>query len=346
MKKQILVLGTSVKTRGGISQVILRKIDSLSSLYDFTLAPTHSDTNVVDKLRLFCRAFSHLISNFKRYDIYHYHLSQPVSLFRKSLLLAVTPRKKPIIIHYHAAKNDIKFSALERFLLKYIGFRCSVFVVLSELWYQGIVDNGIVDQRKCKVIYNPAHKPEHDSKSISREKIILFSGTLNKRKNYENLLKAFKYIHANNKDYCLHFAGNGELQEAKFLAKSLGLIDNVVFHGWLGTEEMTRLYQSASVFCLPSFAEGLPMALIDAWSNEIPVVCSNVGGISDILRKRRAAITVDPHSPRDIADNIMDVIENNSLSENLVHEGKKLVNTVLSQELFIEKMKTVYKNVL
>ena len=64
------------------------------------------------------------------------------------------------------------------------------------------------------------------------------------------------------------FAGNGEVEQGRRLAAELGVADRVEFLGWVSGDAKEKAFQEASVFCLPSYAEGFPMAVLDAWAKD------------------------------------------------------------------------------
>lgn len=72
--------------------------------------------------------------------------------------------------------------------------------------------------------------------------------------------------------------GGGELAKLQQQATAIGVADRVRFLGLLN--ETTDLYRAADVLCLPSRAEGLPLALLEAQSCDLPVVAADVGGVS------------------------------------------------------------------
>jgi len=64
--------------------------------------------------------------------------------------------------------------------------------------------------------------------------------------------------------------------------------------GWLDTTQTAELLAGASVFVLPSYAEGLPMALLEAMSWGLPVIASPVGGIPQVVRQDDNGLLIDP----------------------------------------------------
>ena len=78
--------------------------------------------------------------------------------------------------------------------------------------------------------------------------------------------------------------GWGENSEGlEALAAELGVSDRVDFTGAIGQEEIRGHLESVDVFCLPSFAEGVPVSLMEAMAMELPVVSSRIMGIPELI---------------------------------------------------------------
>ena len=117
--------------------------------------------------------------------------------------------------------------------------------------------------------------------SADRDSIMLFSvGELSDRKNHSVSIKALAKI--NNKKLHLVIAGTGEKREEfSTLAKDLGVGDRVHFLGF--RTDIASLLKSADIFLFPSIQEGLPVALMEAMSCGLPVICSEIRGNTDLI---------------------------------------------------------------
>ena len=136
---------------------------------------------------------------------------------------------------------------------------------------------------------------------IEKEKIILAAGRLNdwKCKGWDLLIKAWALINGQEtmgngqindqslalSGWRLQIAGTGSEQDFSFLkqlCKENDVEDSVEFLGY--RTDMKELYQKASIFCLSSRSEGLPMVLIEAMSQGCaPVACENLGRTKEII---------------------------------------------------------------
>jgi glycosyltransferase involved in cell wall biosynthesis len=93
----------------------------------------------------------------------------------------------------------------------------------------------------------------------------------------------------------LTFVGDGpQLPPLRALAERLGVADAVEFAGAVGQEEIRDYYERADVFALPSFAEGLPVVLIEAMATGLPVVASRITGIPELVEEGVSGLLVTP----------------------------------------------------
>jgi glycosyltransferase involved in cell wall biosynthesis len=98
------------------------------------------------------------------------------------------------------------------------------------------------------------------------------------------LIEALAALAARGIDARATVVGWGETQaDLESLAAKLGVADRVDFTGALGQEEIRRHLDAADVFCLPSFAEGVPVSLMEAMAMELPVVSSRIMGIPELV---------------------------------------------------------------
>lgn len=140
----------------------------------------------------------------------------------------------------------------------------------------------------------PRDKKRIEAKKISLgfpmdKTILMSSGELIKRKNHETAIRAIAKLKeesqiASSDSLNIQYVicGHGKLEDyLKNLTQELGLSDIVTFLGY--REDMIELYQIADIFLFPSYQEGLPMALLEAMANGLPVICSDIRGSRDLM---------------------------------------------------------------
>jgi len=138
----------------------------------------------------------------------------------------------------------------------------------------------------------------------------------------DNLIKALGQCVNKGLDLRLVLVGGGQSRKLKSLAVDLGLEECVSFRGELpGGEAVREELDQASIFILPSRAEGLPRAIIEAMARGLPCIGSSVGGIPELLIPED---TVPPGNVEALAEKIIEVADNpERLSEMSARNLKK-----------------------
>ena len=302
--KKVLVVATSRKTRGGITSVVLAH-EQGQQWKDFHCKwiETHRDKNKGLKLFFFIKAFFQFLFLFPFYDIVHIHLSEPPSAIRKLpfMWLAILFGKKTIV-HFHSFSVETTIESRWKWVYQYHFGKADVVITLSEYRRKQVTDFLNDQTGKVRIFYNPCPNIERakengciDSETkMPKQHIILYAGTVTPRKGYADLIKAFAKIAKNHQDWIIAFAGNGEIENGKLLAKDLGISSQTKFLGWCSGADKDRIFREAEIFCLPSYAEGFPMAVLDAWAYGLPVITTPVGGIPDVAKDGENLLLFDP----------------------------------------------------
>ena len=220
-------------------------------------------------------------------------------------------------------------------------------LLLSPTWERLV--GSVFDLRgKMTVLYNPC--PQIDKDGIADASVeyrrILYAGVLNRRKGYAELIRAFARIAPRFPDWKLVFAGSGEIYHANALARELGIASQVEFTGWVAGETKDRLFRKASVFCLPSYAEGFPMAVLEAWAYGLPVVATPVGGLPDIVTDGREALLFEPGDCEALAGQLEKLMSDSGLRERMKAESLRLANEDFNIETIGRRLGEIYDSLL
>jgi len=124
---------------------------------------------------------------------------------------------------------------------------------------------------------------------------ILFIGRHVPEKGHAALLEAIAQLTERGHDVRVVLAGDGPYRETlERFAEQLGIAPRVSFPGAVGQEEIHDLYASASIFCLPSFAEGVPGVLMEAMAMRLPIVSTRITGVPELVEDGRTGLLVAP----------------------------------------------------
>jgi glycosyltransferase involved in cell wall biosynthesis len=125
----------------------------------------------------------------------------------------------------------------------------------------------------------------------------------------------------------LTIVGDGpELPELRRRAERLGVADRVEFTGAVSQHDVPGYYERADVFALPSFAEGLPVVLIEALAMGIPVVASRITGIPELVEEGVSGLLVVPGQGDALTDALHDLLERSPEERReMGHAGRRRV---------------------
>ncbi|EYD72067.1 glycosyltransferase [Limimaricola hongkongensis] len=134
---------------------------------------------------------------------------------------------------------------------------------------------------------------------------LLFVGRLSAVKGVPVLLRAFAQARQARPDLTLDLVGDGpDRAVLERLARDLGLGDAVRFHGYRGQSEVAALLRDTGILVLPSFAEGVPVVLMEAMAAARPVIATRVGGVSELVEDGRSGLLVPPGAEAPLAEAI------------------------------------------
>lgn len=150
-----------------------------------------------------------------------------------------------------------------------------------------------------------------------RRPFLLFVGALTENKGVRLLLEAFPQVLQSFPESRLVLVGEGPLRsELQGLTYSLKVADKVDFPGSIPQVRVSEWMQRARLFVLASFAEGLPVVLLEALASGTPCIGSRVGGIPDVITEE-VGLLVPPADPLALGDAILQILR---LEENEYHE--------------------------
>ena len=162
---------------------------------------------------------------------------------------------------------------------------------------------------------DPSFKPTNNKLIIQKIGItfsyILYLGTIEPRKNIENLIEAFEKFKSLNKDSELKLVIAGKMgwktEQIKKKLESSAVKDDIVLPGYVNRSDMPSLYSHAKMVIYPSLYEGFGMPIIEAMACGVPVLCSKVSSMPEVGGFH--AFYFDPNDPHSICETMVHVHE-------------------------------------
>jgi colanic acid/amylovoran biosynthesis glycosyltransferase len=159
---------------------------------------------------------------------------------------------------------------------------------------------------KLKVIrYGIEPAVESDDPKPPDRPFLLFVGRFVEKKGVRHLLDAMRMLEAESAGVDLTLVGDGPL--AGELRRQAETLSGVRFLGWLPNREVRCLMRTALAICVPSMAarsgdsEGLPNVVLEAMASAVPVIGSEIAGITEAVEHGRTGLLVPPADPTAIA---------------------------------------------
>jgi glycosyltransferase involved in cell wall biosynthesis len=340
---KVLVIATSCLTKGGITSVIkAHQTGGQWEKFHCKWLETHIDKGSIFKLYYFLKAVIQYLFLLPAYDLVHIHTSEPSSALRKVFFLWYAKLfGKKVIVHFHAFSIETTINSKFRQVYRFLFSKADVVIVLSEYWRTEIIQTFKLSH-KIKILYNPCTSPDNTI-LYEKQKSILYAGAINDRKGYKDLITAFAKIAKEFPDWKLVFAGSGEIEQAKNLSRELNIESQCLFLGWISGDLKDKTFKEASLFCLPSYAEGFPMAVLDAFTYGIPVVTTPVGGIPDFAISEENMLLFQPGDVEKLAGQLEKIILDKELYKKLCYSSVNFAKEDFSISKITKELGDIYK---
>lgn len=228
-----------------------------------------------------------------------------------------------------------------------------VIVAVSQQTKRDIVEFYGTNPDKIKVIYQDcdgSFQVKLSAETIKnvitkyeiKKKYILSVGSIIERKNQGNLVAAFHKLNLSNYQLIL-VGGHSKYQNQVENYIKENNIQNVKILNEVPFQDLSALYQGASLFVYPSFFEGFGIPIIEALHSGVPVVAATGSCLEEA--GGAGALYADPTNVDDLADKMITVLANKDLQKTLIEAGQKHVQQ-FSAERIAGELNQLYKNCL
>ncbi|MEL7131830.1 MAG: glycosyltransferase family 4 protein [Pseudomonadota bacterium] len=148
---------------------------------------------------------------------------------------------------------------------------------------------------RIKIVHCGVEPARYDSDGRTPGKHIVFVGRLAGIKGVPLLIDAVAQLQAKHPELHLTLVGDGpEKADLETYVAQRGLTDRVTFTGYLGQQEVAAILKTADMLVLPSFAEGVPVVLMEAMAAHIPVVATRVAGVQELVEDGVSGHVIPP----------------------------------------------------
>ena len=215
------------------------------------------------------------------------------------------------------------------FLIKYGCDKNKIVVIpngMSDIFYKKIDNN---DFRKRLGISN-------------NNKLVLFFGRLNITKGVDKLIQVAQEITSRRKD--IYFVFRGPDEGVKYLVESASKKNKniILVKETREKKEIAKTYQSADVYVLPSYREGLPLTLFEAMASGLPVIASPVNGIPYEIKEPNNGFLVRYGDIDNLKKRILQILDDKKLAKK-ISENNKIKSRNYDWDIIYKKTMDLYK---
>lgn len=182
-----------------------------------------------------------------------------------------------------------------------------------------------------------------DGSNIADPVVILSVGRLVRKKGFDVLLDALRELPASLSWRMIHIGG-GQNGKLKAQAEALGIDDRIDWRGPQAQHQVLAAYREADLFVLASRIgedgdrDGLPNVLMEAHSQSLPVIATDVSGIPELVQPGVTGHLVPPEDPRALADAMARALTDPALRQRMGAAGRQHLESRFSHEIGIERL--------
>lgn len=278
----------------------------------------------------------------KTYDAIYLNTSFGISLLKDLFALKKRDIKNcKVFLHIHFANFDSIFTTnafVRKRIFKQIKSKVSTIVSLSTLLKKDLINAGF-NKESIDVLYNYFNPdlPSLSSNDIIQKgendiKTFLFVGSLDERKGFYDLVHVFENFKTNNVK--LIICGKPNDSKSQNILNQISKNPTFDYRGYVNGSDKNKAFLDSDVFILPSYGEGLPITILEAFRFGLPVISTNVGSIPEILNEQLGTI-IHPGNLVELS-NAIDEYSNNSFIHkklNCLKESEKYTFDTFAKNL-------------
>jgi glycosyltransferase involved in cell wall biosynthesis len=342
------MVGTALEGKGGVAAVVsVLRQHGLFEREGVRYVATHREGSKAVKAKGAITGFwQTVLACFgQRPAIVHVHAASRASFVRKAIVLLIARLAGcKTIFHLHGGGfrqfATVEAGSLMQRWIRHTLEASSVVITLSNGW-AGFV-RGYAPRARVCVVPNSVPLPSPASAQPERGRI-LFLGRLEAAKGVFELLGAAARLAPAHPALRLVFGGEGDADALRRKAAELGIGERVEFLGWVGPQARDEQLARASVFCLPSHAEGLPMAMLEAMAAGTAVVASSVGGIPETIVDGDNGVLAPPRDEAALAGALDQVLGDETLRARLASNARVTIEQHYSTEVVCGQLSALYR---
>lgn len=349
---------------GGISTLVEMIVPVLRSHVDLCYLSTVGDRPLKNSGVLSLGNILLVISQYYRFlyalyrfkpQVIHVQTSQGIAWLKDTFFILVGKAiGRQIVVHVHAADFDEfykKGHPVWKWYTRRVLNLADVVIAVSPEWRNYLAN--ILPIHKIYSFTNCINAevllPPSSPQSKNGVPKALFLGSVGPRKGAFDLLEALGLLRSRGVVLKVWIAGyeerEGYLDLARARLEALQLEDVCELVGTVVGLKKAQLLSEANLFVLPSYHEGLPMAILEALAAGLPVITTPVGGIPEVVRDGYNGFLIPPGNVETLADKLAVLASDAHLRKVMGQHSREIVERELDVKPYVERLVTLYESI-
>jgi glycosyltransferase involved in cell wall biosynthesis len=347
----VLVVGPAGRKTGGIARFIADQRHHLPTqstrIYDVTTAEG-------DGIAWFLVGLMGSLARMaafpfrRRPDLVHIHTSHRFSFAISSfyVLFAALVWRRPVVLHVHGSSFDVFIESASGPVRRFQSFvlrRCAAVVVLSDYWKAVLAER--VSSEKLVVLPNAVPVDEFDPSFAATMPHIVFVSNLVERKGVREFLAAISRLYEREDvpPFQVTVAGDGPLAAA--VSDVANRYERVEYLGYVDESQKQALLGDGTIFALPSWAEGLPIALLEGLAGGNAVLTTRVGSIPEVVGPENGRL-IPARDSDALVDALESLIADPEGVERMGHRNRALAESRFAWRVRADELTDLYRTVV
>ena len=301
-------------------------------------------------------------------DIIHIHSSSYDGFWRYSLHVLISKIfRKKVLFHLHGAEFDSFYSSrpgMKQWYIRRIFNTCDGIIALSDEWKEFL--STLTDPEQIHVVQNAVDVDAYDIPKETQKEfreghsipegavIFLYLGHFIRRKGVPEILESFGDIWKErdgewektgkttpDQIFLLFIGSMGDLtDEVRIFCESNPEMSRYL--GYVSSEEKNKALGSSDVLLLPTFAEGLPIVILEAMAARLALITTRVGGIPSTVTENENCLYMEPGDAAQLKEKVLAITEDDQLRDEMKDNNVKLVREKFSWDVAGRKVINAY----
>lgn len=358
------MLGPGTGTVGGIATLAQTLVQSLEQQVDLMYLPTVERRARSESGKLSWKNIRTAISLYGRFvlailrfrpQIIHIHTADGIAWLKDSLLILFGKVFHcRIVLHVHGGAFDQRYHEgirLVRTYTRYVMGLADVILAISGEWQKRLASIAPADRiftfSNCIAVDEIPFSLSQPSGSGTD---LLFLGKVGAGKGIFDLLDAMKRLKSANLSLTLWIAGDeestGDIARVNAQIKEYELEEICETVGVVYGKSKLDLLAKTDIFVLPSYSEGLPIAVLEALASGLAVITTPVGGIPEVVKDGYNGFLIAPGNVDALTEKILLLATDERICNTMGQRSRKFAEQELDVKPYVERLRRLYESLL